>query len=106
MDAMVSARVPVEIKKQGDRKLKEIGSSATELINTAYEYVIANGELPRKSAASATANDAVKTLSGPKAEALRERLNKRRVLDMPGYDGSNFRELLDEARGDYYARFA
>ena len=106
MDAMVSARVPVEIKKQGDRKLKEIGSSATELINTAYEYVIANGKLPRESATPTVADDKIKTLTGAEAEALKERLRKRRVLDMPGYDGSNFRELLDEARGDYYARFA
>ena len=48
MDAMVSARVPVEVKKQGDRKLKEIGSSATELVNAAYSYLIETGELPMK----------------------------------------------------------
>ena len=36
MDAMVTARVPVEIKEQVTALLKENGSSPTELVNSAY----------------------------------------------------------------------
>lgn len=50
-DAMVTARVPREIKRRGDAKLKEIGATATQLINASYEYVIANGKLPGANAA-------------------------------------------------------
>lgn len=46
MDAMVTARVPVEVKRQGDKVLRKMGSSATRLVNAAYAYVIATGHLP------------------------------------------------------------
>lgn len=46
MHAMVTARVPVEIRDQVNAKLRAIGSSPTELVNAAYDYVLATGELP------------------------------------------------------------
>ncbi len=46
MHAMVTARVPVEIRDQVNVRLREIGSSPTELVNAAYDYVLATGELP------------------------------------------------------------
>lgn len=48
MDAMVTARVPVEIKEQVSALLKENGSTPTELINSAYEYYLEVQELPKK----------------------------------------------------------
>ena len=106
MDAMVSARVPVEIKKQGDRKLKEIGSSVTELVNSAYAYLLEYGELPKQESPAAAGDPQVKTLSGAEALSFREQWDKRAVLLASAYDGKNFKELLNQARGDYYARFA
>lgn len=46
MHAMVTARVPVEIRDQVNAKLRAMGSSPTELVNAAYDYVLATGELP------------------------------------------------------------
>ena len=43
MHAMVTARVPLEIRDQVNAKLRSIGSSPTELVN---DYVLATGELP------------------------------------------------------------
>ena len=34
--------------KSGDRMLKEMGSSATELVNFAYAYVLEFGQLPKE----------------------------------------------------------
>ena len=42
-DAIVTARVPAEIKKQGNAVLREIGSTPTELVNAAYRYVLKRG---------------------------------------------------------------
>lgn len=46
MHAMVTARVPVEIRDQVNVQLREMGSSPTELVNAAYDYVLRTGELP------------------------------------------------------------
>ena len=46
MHAMVTARVPQEIRDQVNAKLKAIGSSPTELVNAAYDYVLQAGRLP------------------------------------------------------------
>lgn len=106
MDAMVSARVPVEIKKRGDSKLKEIGSSATELVNSAYEYVIEWGRLPGSEPTKKPVTPQVKVLSGDDARIFEHTWSKRGVLEAKGYDGSNFKDALNQARDDYYARFA
>lgn len=50
MDAMVSARVPVELKDQVNEGLRAIGSSPTELINRAYEFFLDTRRLPGDSA--------------------------------------------------------
>ncbi|MDO4400017.1 MAG: hypothetical protein Q4D27_03590 [Coriobacteriia bacterium] len=106
MNAMVSARVPVEIKKQGDQKLKEIGSSVTELINAAYEYLIRYGKLPKETPQKPVDTPQVKTLTGDALHTFQEQWQNRQVLNAPGYDGQNFKELLDQAREDYHARLA
>ncbi len=46
MDAMVTARVPVEVKERVGAMLREMGSSPTELVNAAYDYVLRCGKLP------------------------------------------------------------
>ena len=46
MDAMVTARVPVEVKERVGSILREMGSSPTELVNAAYDYVLKSGKLP------------------------------------------------------------
>lgn len=46
MDSRVSARIALETRKRGDRQLKKIGATPSQLINAAYRYVIATGELP------------------------------------------------------------
>lgn len=50
MDPMVSSRVPAPLRDRVNIRLKEIGSNPTELINRAYEYVDATGELPQPQA--------------------------------------------------------
>lgn len=97
MDAMVSARVPVEVKKQGDAILKEIGSSATELVNAAYDYVLKNRALPYTQSMPPTTMQR-KVLRGKELERFKEFWTTHTVPEIPEYDGANFKELLGTLR--------
>lgn len=46
MSDLVSARIAPEIRRQGNEVLAQLGSSPSELIRSAYEYVIAKHRLP------------------------------------------------------------
>ena len=47
MDAMVSGRIPTEMKEQGSKLLAQIGATQSQLIKAAYEYLLAEGRLPQ-----------------------------------------------------------
>ena len=46
-DTLVSARISRAKKETAAAMLHKMGSSASELINCAYDYVIASGKLPQ-----------------------------------------------------------
>ena len=71
MHAMVTARVPVEIRDQVNAQLRDIGSSPTELVNAAYDYVLTTGELPDVNRGDAPLRI---TLTDAQANELRFRL--------------------------------
>lgn len=103
MDAMVSARVPVEMKRQGDKKLKEIGSSPTELINAAYSYLLKHGRIPSDASQPKASKACTKKLKGKQAQAFTRLWEARSPLNATDYDGTNFKELLDAAREERHA---
>ena len=106
MDAMVSARVPVEVKKQGDEKLKEIGSSITELVNSAYDYLLEHGTLPKATRSEDKSEPRIKTLSGDQARQFKATWANRSILEAHVGNAADFKKTLNEARDEYYARFA
>lgn len=70
MDSRVSARVPIEKRKRGDGKLAQLGATTTQLINAAYDYLNATGELPHVPRAAGTN-------SGKLSEAQKAQLKAR-----------------------------
>ena len=59
MSDLVSARIAPEIRRQGNEVLAQLGSTPSELIRCAYEYVIANRQLPGVEPDDARRADAV-----------------------------------------------
>ena len=43
MDEIVTSRVPSEVRRQGSAILKKIGATQTQLVNSAYDYLIHHG---------------------------------------------------------------
>ena len=104
MDAMVTARVPQEIKEQGNAVLKSIGATATDLINAAYAYVIKNRELPQVK--TRTEASTTRKLNHSQREELLGILESMSVPTPDGIKGKSFDELRDEMWEDRNARFA
>jgi len=107
MDAVVTARVPVEIKEQGNAKLKSIGATPTELVNAAYRYVLKTGELPRANKHPLAQDGANRSrrLSNQQRSELIASLSAM-TLPAASDDTRSFSELLAEARDERYAHLS
>lgn len=104
MDAIVSARVPIALKDRGNGILHDIGSTPTQLINAAYQFVLAEHELPKP-------HDPLEGMRGAKRELTDEQKEKvRRSLKAmyvgPSATDEPFSRQLNAARDERYARFA
>jgi antitoxin component of RelBE/YafQ-DinJ toxin-antitoxin module len=71
MDAIVTARVPLEIKEQGSAALKKIDATQTLLVNAAYEYLLKTGKLPT---VAENTNKAQRTLTDKQQQELKRLL--------------------------------
>ncbi|WP_417143830.1 type II toxin-antitoxin system RelB/DinJ family antitoxin [Raoultibacter massiliensis] len=101
-DSIVTARVPVEIKRQGNAALKRIGSTPTELINAAYEYVLDHNELPTDRRAVRPGRRELS--SDQKSKLMRRGKNMLVKPDGDVLDGCSLKEVLAEMRSaDYEA---
>ena len=104
MDAIVTARVPVAVKEQVGGVLRDIGSTPSQLVNAAYEYVLAERRLPR---AGALLDESI-----PRNRQLTQEQRWRVAAALeamyvgPVQDDRSFDEKLREARDERYAAFA
>ena len=103
-DAIVTARVPVEIKRQGNAVLKKIGSTPTELVNAAYRYVLEREELPVE---ARELKPRVIRLTDEQKQTLRDR-NERATCVVPEsfWQGKSYKDLLEEAMREKYEALA
>lgn len=103
MDSIVTARVPSEIKEQGNDVLRAIGATPTQLVNAAYEYVLAYGKLPRMSAGDS--DPATRALSAEQKKLLRSFVAESTYAVPESYWGDkSYKDLIEEGRRlDYEA---
>lgn len=102
MDAFVSARVPSEKKTQVSSILRELGSTQTDLVNAAYDYVLARHELPIPSASRATGP---RCLGPEEREVLERWIAQTTFPDFGEKIGDvDYKELIAEGKmADYEA---
>jgi antitoxin component of RelBE/YafQ-DinJ toxin-antitoxin module len=92
MDPVVTGRVPEAVRNRGNAVLKEIGSSPSELINAAYDYVIRERRLPK---AVDLPDAGTRTLTEAQAAELLNFMKRVRVEVPSEWDGVTFDELFD-----------
>lgn len=83
LDSTVSARVPREIRSQGDAALKRIDSSVTDLVNAAFEYVIKTGSLPAANTKQLTAKQKERKFTVEQRAAF-DKLQAATSIEVPG----------------------
>ena len=110
MSELVSARVPAEIRHQGNRLLKEIGSNPTELVNAAYRYLIDVGRLPQREQPPVSdpadhGQPTIRQLNPDAARALVASI-ERTTLSIPAsnWEDKSYKDVIAQGRlADYEA---
>lgn len=104
-DAIVTARVPLEVKEQGNAVLRKIGSTPTELVNAAYRYVLDHEALPQAEPSLEEAAERHRALS-PERKAQIKAFVERTTLQAPAsWEHKSFDELREEAMRDRYPEY-
>lgn len=104
MDAIVTARVPIAIKERGNAVLKDLGATPSQLINAAYEFVLAEKQLPKPHNQFNSVHGNDRTLTPQQREKIRSSLKAMYIG--PVHGDMSFREQLNEARDERYASLA
>lgn len=100
MDSFVSARVPSEKKTQVNSILREIGSTQTDLVNAAYDYVLAYGKLPSVS----KAEPGLRRLGPAEREAVRQWMAQTTFPALGKQFANDYKDLIAKGRAaDYEA---
>ena len=104
-ESVVTARVPMEIREQGNEVLKKIGATPTELINAAYKYVIDQGELPKAYPSLEEVAARRRTLTPEQKRKLKERAEEMTLRAPDSWEGKTFDQLREEAMRERYPEY-
>ena len=106
-DVIVTARVPLEIRNQAVAVLESIGSTPTELINAAFEYVIVTGELPPVAPSLEELSHTTRQATPEQMAKISKRI-ERTTFAVPDsfWEGKTDEELLGEALEGKYGSLA
>ena len=99
MDAIVTARIPVEKKSRGNAVLGEIGSSPTKLINAAYDYVIREGRLPGEIPSAKSPGPAIRKLSSEQTADIESFLSRTRITTSdPFAEQADYKSIIAKGK--------
>lgn len=106
MNTMVAARVPSEVKEQGDGILRSLGSSPTELINKAYAYVLKYGALPGDAGQEDRPTTVRRQVTSEMMASLHVAYEEMSLPLSDAWGTKSFKDIRSEIEDDRYARFA
>ena len=100
MDPVVTARVPENVRARGVEVLREIGSSTSELVNSAFAYVIKERKLPK---ARVDMKPGARALDADQMRELEAFMRDVKVSVPSSWESKPFDQLFDEAMEERYA---
>lgn len=107
MDPVVTARVPAGIKARGVEVLHEMGSTTSELVNAAFEYVIKERRLPGEKAdlgeGGKRSANTTRAIDEKKMKQLTAFMDEVRLSVPESWNQAAFEELYDQAMEERYA---
>lgn len=101
MDAIITARIPTEVKEQGGKILKSIGATPTQLVNAAYGYLLEKQELPQ-SGNQPSLKPGKRRLTKLQRKNLEESLDKMALGEINLTESEGFKSALNAARNERY----
>lgn len=106
MDEIVTSRVPSEVRRQGSAILKKIGATQTQLVNSAYDYLIQHECLPTD-AIEQLPKPGHRTLTPEMREELTRFLSESTVQVPESFWGERtYKDILEAGRRADYASLA
>lgn len=105
VDTIVTARVPTEIKEQGNAILKKIGSSPTELVNAAYRYVLDYGELPAVAPSLEEVANRHRNLTPEEKAQIKAHIERTTLKAPASWNGKSFDDLREEAMRERFSEY-
>lgn len=98
MDPVITARVPLGVRDRGLEVLREIGSTTSELVNTAFAYVIQERVLPKPTTCFPVAPER-RELDDRQRNELAAFMRDVRIATPRTWESTPFEQLFDEAVG-------
>ena len=102
MNPVVTARVPEGIRARGVDVLREIGSSTSELVNAAFEYVIKERRLPKPHIRQ-NGETQSRSISQEQLAQVAAFMDSVRISVPKQWEDTPFEDLLDNAMEERYA---
>jgi hypothetical protein len=108
MDDIVTARLPQEIKKQGNEVFAQQGTTPSRVINELYAYVVATGELPDLKSKPAALNSGAPLILTPEMKRKLAIVRDTTSLNIDwGSDiDKPYSQLIEEGRRSAYEALA
>lgn len=101
--SVISARIPKEIRDQGDAALKRLDSTVTELVNSAFEYVIKTGSLPTAPKSSGIPEKKIKRVFSPEQKTQFAYYLKATSVPLSAtYDSLNAKQIKEMRLAEKY----
>ena len=112
MDSMVTARVPIELKRQATEVFKKLETTHSQAINDFYEHVAITGSLPELRTSTQIAYQDCPRIIDPEkitpdmkrvARAMRT-IKSLGPVEWGEDEGRSYKEIIEEGRrADYLA---